>query len=110
MENRRTSSKNLSKTHREAWFSMGFPWVFHGFSMVFHAFLMVFAAFRRLFGAGASSKMTCKACEKGTYQPILAAGEQALCIPCAVGNFTDKSGQSSCDFCPKGRGMSRKLG
>ena len=104
------TGEHRAKTYRKPIEKHGFPWVFHGFSMVFHAFLMVFAAFRRLFGAGASSKMTCKACEKGTYQPILAAGEQALCIPCAVGNFTDKSGQSSCDFCPKGRGMSRKLG
>ena len=31
-----------------------------------------------------------------------AAAELALCIPCAVGNFSDQAGASSCLRCPEG--------
>ena len=31
------------------------------------------------------------------------AAEEALCIPCAVGNYSNKIGQAACHFCPKGR-------
>ena len=31
------------------------------------------------------------------------AAEEALCIPCAVGNYSNKIGQAACRFCPKGR-------
>lgn len=48
------------------------------------------------------SASTCKPCGAGTYQPIKAAADESLCIPCAVGNFSNVEGQSSCRFCPSG--------
>jgi hypothetical protein len=30
------------------------------------------------------------------------AAEEALCIPCAVGNYSNKIGQAACHYCPKG--------